>query len=198
MNIEFELYNYTTDQLSVLSLEIFCWLQPAASLLLIGCKIFCLLMTLEKIWGKLKCLTRNILSLLEIFWNSFQFTDSSCVWTKPFRIVLHHFCVLCVAFCITRTRPKGNFLQIEIRKGLNHHLPSNSWLKSTSINLRAEGHRWDVIASKNVKYYELLRKSTQFLEQKESERNRLGEYWAQLHETLLLHVDSCGNNEGSG
>ena len=139
-----------------------------------------------KIWGKLKCLTRNILSQLEIFWNSFQFTDSSCVWTKPFRIVLHHFCVLCVAFCITRTRPKGNFLQIEIRKGLNHHLPSNSWLKSTSINLRAEGHPWDAIASENVKYYELLRISTQFLEQKESERNRLGEYWAQLHETLLL------------
>ena len=36
------------------------------------------------------------------------------------------------------------------------------------------------------------------MEQKESERNRVGEYWAQLHETLLLHVDSCGNNEGSG
>ena len=69
-----------------------------------------------KIWGKLKCLTRNILSLLEIFWNSFQFTDSSCVWTKPFRIVLHHFCVLCVAFCITRTRPKGHFLQNQVQK----------------------------------------------------------------------------------
>ena len=90
-------------------------LLAAASLLLIGCKIFCLLMTLE-IWGKLKFLTRNILSQLEIFWNSFQFTDSSCVWTKPFRIVLHHFCVLCVAFCITRTRPKGHFLQNQVQK----------------------------------------------------------------------------------
>ena len=148
-----------------------------------------------KIWGKLKCLTRNILSLLEIFWNSFQFTDSSCVWTKPFRIVLHHFCVLCVAFCITRTRPKGHFLQNQVQKDQANDMFAYN---SIPVNISPCNNslcRWDAIASENVKYYELLRKSTQFLEQKESERNRLGEYWAQLHETLLLHVDSCGNNE---
>ena len=148
-----------------------------------------------KIWGKLKCLTRNILSQLEIFWNSFQFTDSSCVWTKPFRIVLHHFCVLCVAFCITRTRPKGHFLQNQVQKDQANDMFAYN---SIPVNISPCNNslcRWDAIASENVKYYELLRKSTQFLEQKESERNRLGEYWAQLHETLLLHVDSCGNNE---
>ena len=148
-----------------------------------------------KIWGKLKCLTRNILSQLKIFWNSFQFTDSSCVWTKPFRIVLHHFCVLCVAFCITRTRPKGHFLQNQVQKDQANDMFAYN---SIPVNISPCNNslcRWDAIASENVKYYELLRKSTQFLEQKESERNRLGEYWAQLHETLLLHVDSCGNNE---
>ena len=140
-----------------------------------------------KIWGKLKCLTRNILSQLEIFWNSFQFTDSSCVWTKPFRIVLHHFCVLC-GFLHYGNKTKRSLFTESGAKRPNDMFAYNS----IPVNISSNNSLccWDAIASENVKYYELLRKSTQFLEQKESERNRLGEYWAQLHETLLLHVDS--------
>ena len=151
---------------------------------------------IEKIWGKLKCLTRNILSLLEIFWNSFQFTDSSCVWTKPFQIVLHHFCVLCGFLHYKNKTKRSLFTESGAKR------PSKWYVclqfnpcQHFSLQQFIMSLRWDAIASENVKYYELLRKSTQFLEQKESERNRLGEYWAQLHETLLLHVDSCGNNE---